>query len=181
MDLDRLIPLKFRPHHGCKWKVKGKYLMYHHYEHIPVAFIENDIVYVFLDTRIHNQIIKQTKWLMELGVEFYFTTPALSDPGYRFIDTLEESVIRHYLFGYSQTEFFYGFRKIGFDLIKNMVDWTTKEDCGHLIKDCYQEVNKKVQRSQHDWYQNKKIYDYKSEIRDDFNSLYRDIQINQIL
>jgi len=178
MDLNRLIPLKFRPTIGCDWVVKGKYLMYKKIEHIPVAFIEDDIVYIFLDNRMPKQIIKLIKWVMEFDCEFYLMPPELSNPGN---DVDEERVISHYLFSYSQKHFFNEFNKIGFDLIKNMVDWCKKENCLHLIKDSYDLVNKKVQRTTYDYWQNKQVYDYNKEIRDDFNTLYRDIQISQIL
>ena len=182
MDLNKLIPLKFRPTIGCDWVVKGKYLMYRKIEHIPVAFIEDDIVYIFLDNRIPRQILKLTKWIINnFDVEFYFTTPRLSDPSGMSRYNYKEAVVKHYLFSYSQPHFFMEFDKIGFDLIKNMVDWCVKEECADLIKECYDVVNKKVQRGYYDYYTNSKKYDYKEEIREDFRTLYRDIQINQIL
>lgn len=179
MDLNKLIPLKFRPTIGCDWVVKGKYLMYKKMEHIPVAFIENDIVYIFLDNRIPRQILKLTKWVLDnFDIEFYFTTPELSNPQYQ-MDYYD--VIKHYLFSYSQEHFFKEFEKIGFDLIKNMVDWCVKENCTDIIKECYDEINTVVQRSHYDYYTNDTIFDYKEEIREEFRTLYRDIQINQIL
>ena len=179
MELNDLIPLRFRPTHDCKWVVKNRFLMYHHYEHIPVAFIEDNIVYVFLDNKIPRQILKLTKWLMEMDVEFYFTTPELSNP--KGIENIDESVISHYLFCYSQETFFHGFRKIDFDLIKNMVDWCIKEKCIDTIKESYDKILKVVERGDYDYWSNKNTYEYKLEIREDFRTLYRDIQINMII
>lgn len=178
MDLNKLIPLKFKPTIGCDWVVKGKYLMYKKLEHIPVAFIEDGVVYIFLDNRIPKQIIKLIKWIMELDYEFYLMPPELSNPSN---DVDEERVISHYLYSYSQKHFFYGFDKIKFDLINNMVDWCKRENCSYLIKSSYDEVNKKVQRTTYDYWKNKQVYDYNKEIREYFNTLYRDIQISQIL
>lgn len=179
MELNRLIPLKFIPDIGCDWVVRGKYLMYKKIEHIPVAFIENDIVYVFLDNRIPRQILKITKWILDNhNIEFYFTTPELSSPKYQmnYYD-----IVKHYLFSYTQEHFFEEFEKIGFDLIKNMVDWCIKNNCTEIIKECYDDINKKVQKGHYDYWSNKTEYNYNQKIREDFSTLYRDIQINQIL
>lgn len=179
MDLNKLIPFKSKPN-NCDWLVKGNYLMYKKLEHIPVAFIENDVVYIFLDNRIPKQILKITKWILNnFDIEFYFTTPELSNPS--GIEDYQETIIKHYLFSYSQPHFFKSFEIIGFDIIKNMVDWCVKERCIDLIKECYDEVNKSIQRSHYDYWSNSKIYEHKEEIREEFKTLYRDIQINQIL
>jgi len=180
MELNKLIPLKFIPEIGCEWVVRGKYLMYRKIEHIPVAFIEDGVVYIFLDNRIPRQILKLTKWILDNHkVEFYFTTPQLSDPS--GVENYHETVITHYLFSYSQSHFFGEFEKLGFDIIKNMVDWCTKEGCSDLIKECYDQINEKVQKKHYDYYSNSNSYEYTEKIREEFRTLYRDIQINQIL
>jgi hypothetical protein len=174
MELDKLIPIN-----NINWIVKGKFVMFRKYEHIPVCFVEDDIIYVFLDTKIPKQIIKITQHLIKLGVNFYFTTPELSNP--KGIIDFENEVVKHYLISYTQKEFFYGFREIEFDLIHNMVKWTEKENCFELVKNIYESVNKTVSRKHFDYYTNKEWFDYDKEIRDDFQSLYRDIQISKIL
>ena len=123
MELNDIIPLKFRPTIGCDWVVKNKFLMYKHYEHIPVAFIEDDIVFIFLDNKIPRQILKLTKWLMKYDYEFYFTSPLLSNPKGVLEEELHPTVIKHYLYSYVQEPFFKGFKKIDFDIIENMVKW----------------------------------------------------------
>lgn len=180
MDLNKLIPIKFIPTIGCDWVVRGKYLMYKKIEHIPVAFFEDDILYIFLDNRIPKQILKITKWVLEnFDIEFYFTTPELSHPS--GVEDYYETVIKHYLYSHAQEHFFKEFDKIGLDLIKNMVDWCIKEKCTDIIKNCYDDVNKEVQKGYYDYYTMSDKYDYKNIIREEFRTLYRDIQINQIL
>jgi hypothetical protein len=181
MELNDIIPLKFIPTIGCEWVVKNKFLMYKHYDHIPVAFIENDIVYVFLDNKISRQILKLTKWLIKGGIEFYFTSPLLSNPKGIFEEDIHSTVIKHYLYSYIQKPFFEGFKKIEFDIIDNMVKWCIKEKCIELIKDCYDQILIKVNRSEYDYWSNKSSFEYKGEIREDYKTLYRDIQINIIL
>lgn len=179
MELNKLIPLKFIPNIDCEWVVKGKYLMYRRYEHIPMAYIEDDIVYIFLENKIPNQVLKLTKWVANLGVEFYFADPEFSNPS--GIENYHRDTIYHYLHSYAQKHFFKGFKDIEFDLIKNMVDWCTKEGCTELIKDVYSKINTRIQKGYFDYYSGKDIYEYKNEIREEFRTLYRDIQINQII
>jgi hypothetical protein len=181
MELNDIIPLKFRPTVGCDWEIRNDFLMYKHYEYIPVAYIEDDIVYVFLDNKIPRQMLKLVKWLIKYDYKFYFTSPALSNPKGIYEEELNPTIIKHYLYCYIQPTFYDGFRKIDFDLIENMVEWCVKEDCCDLIKECYDFILKLVNRSDHDYYSNKKTFEYKDEIREDYKTLYRDIQINMIL
>ncbi len=64
MELNKLIP-----NNNSKWIVKGNFLMFKKLEFIPVCYIEDDIVYVFLDARLTKQTIAITKHLMSFKVE----------------------------------------------------------------------------------------------------------------
>lgn len=174
MDLNRLIP-----DNNTSWIVRGRYLMFKKIEHIPVCYVDNDIVYVFLDGKLLKHIIKITKHLTSLNVEFYFMTPEASNP--KGVLNFHEKVIYHYLISYAKDKFFYGFKKIDFDLIDNLVKWTDKEDCFDLVKEVYNKVLKKVNNQSWDYYSNKKHFDYCQEIREEFQSLYRHIQISKII
>ena len=68
MDLNDLIPDKLRPN----WIIKGKFLMFKKHENIPICFIEDDVVYIFLDVRIPKQVILITKHIVNQNIEFYF-------------------------------------------------------------------------------------------------------------
>jgi hypothetical protein len=153
--------------------------MFRKLENIPVCYIEDGIVYVLLDSRIHKQIIKIIKHLLNLNVNFYLTTPEISNPA-GVID-LHEKVIRLYLTSYAKLEFYNGFKKIEFDMVDNLVKWSEKEKCYDLIKGVYLSVLKKVNHQSWDYYTGKRHFDYCQEIRDEFQSLYRHIQISKIL
>lgn len=167
------------PDNNKSWSIKDKYLMFKKYDNIPVCFIDGDIVYVFLDAKIHKVIIKITKHLMSLGHEFYFTTPLLSIP--KRIENLNKMVIENYFRSYSNKYFFRGFNDIKFDLIYNMVKWTEKEDCFDLVKEIYDKTEKEVNRENYDYYSNRSYHEYDEDIRESFRGLYRDIQISKIL
>lgn len=179
MELNDLIPLKFIPTMGSEWVVKSGYLMFKKYELIPLAFIDGNIVYVILENKIRKQVIKLVKHLIKMDVEFYFTIPQITDPS--GVEDLPNKVIQHYLYSYSQKEFYKLFNDIEFDIIKNMVDWTTKFGYYDLIKDNFDSILKKVNYKSYDYYSNKESYDYDEEIRERYNGLYREIQINQLL
>lgn len=179
MELNDLIPLKFIPTIGCDWVIKSDYLMYKKYELIPLAYMNGDIVYVILENKLRNQVIKLVKHLVKLNVEFYFTTPEITDPS--GVENLPDKIIKHYLYSYAQKEFYNSFNNIEFDIIKNMVDWATKFGYYDLIKENYENILKKVNYKTHDLYYNKTIYDYEEDIRERFKGLYREIQINQLL
>ena len=181
MDLNNLIPDKFRPLHNPTWVVKGQFVMFKKYEYIPVCFVKDEVVYVFLDGRIVKPIINLIKNLINLGIEFYLTTPEMSNPKGIVEEDYYDKVIKHYLYSYAQVEFFDGFRKIDFDLIDNMVKWTEKENCFDKVKANYELIHKKVQRKEYDYYSNNYSYEYKDEIREEFQSLYRHIQISKII
>jgi hypothetical protein len=166
------------PDRSDNWIIKNNMLMYKKYVNLPVCVVQSDIVYIFLDNKIPNQIIKLTKHLISKKIKFFFTTPEYSAPN-TIIDN--NKVINHYLHSYVNKHFFIGFRKIEFDLIKNLLEWCEKEDCHVLIKENYDIISKKVMRKNIDFYTNKIYYEYEEEIRQDFYTLYREIQINYLI
>ena len=174
MDLYSLIP-----DNSGNWIVTDKYLMYRKYSNVPVCYIQDDVVYIFLDGKVRNVIFKLVKHLTKMGVEFYFTTPRLSNP--KKVENVNEEIIKHYLFTYSQKEFFFGFKKIGLNLIDNMVKWTDKEKCFDLVKPLFDNTLKSVMRQTQNLTSGRYEYDFVDEIRDEFQSLYRDIQISKLL
>jgi len=162
-----------------KWVVSKKFLLYHKYNNIPVCYIEDNIVYVFLDNKIKKIILKFIKNLMDKDIEFYCISPALSNPS--GVESPNDEVIKHYFFCYIQKGFYEGFKEIEFDIMHNMVKWSEMNDCFDLVKPNFDKTLKIVNGSYTDWYTNKLVYNYPEEIRQEFLTLFRDIQINKIL
>jgi hypothetical protein len=154
--------------------------MYVKYTKLPIAYIEDDIVYIFLDLKAVKQISKIVKHLVERNIEFYFSSPEFSNPSADISD-YNNKILMHYLFSYADKGAFKEFKRINFDLIKNMVDFCEKNDCHALLKGCYDKVKKTVMVGHHDYYSSSDFYNYPLEIRDEFENLYRDIQINRII
>jgi hypothetical protein len=82
---------------------------------------------------------------------------------------------------YANAKFYKGFHEIGFDIINHLVVYCKKYDVMLLIKDIYDYVNSKVQSKEWDYYANIQYYTYSSEIRDEFNSFYREMKLAEIL
>lgn len=174
MELNDLLPS------GGGWRIKNDFIMFHKLENLPICYIGSDeVVYVFLDNRIPKEVLKFTKNLLKLGVNFFFTTPKASNP--KGVDNLNYEIVKHYLFSYANPKFFYGFSKLDFDLIDNMVKWTEYASCFELVKPAYEKINKKVHSRYHDYYANRYVYEYDEVIRENFNGLYRHIQISKII
>lgn len=174
MDLNNIIP-----DNSPNWILRGDFLFYKKINLIPVCTIIDDIYYIMLDGKCHKAILKLTKKIMKMDVEFYFTTPLMASP--KSIENFNQEVIQNYIHNYTNIHFFHGFRDINFDLIHNMVKWTEKENCFDLVKGIYDKYQKSINNKYYDYYSNRSFYSYNEEIREAFVGLYRDIQISKIL
>lgn len=179
MELSELIP-----ENNQNWLIKKGTIMYKNYIFIPAAFIHDDVVYIYLDNKIPNQVTKLIKHFLKNKIDFLFTTPLLNDKSLvkrKGDDWLKSEIITHHFFSYIQSHFFYKFKKINFDLIYYLVKWIEKNDAHVFLKPSFDKIKKEVNKSFYDYYTSSQIYEYDSLIRDDFNNLYRTIKLNMIL
>ncbi len=176
MDLNSIIPK------SGEWKISKNRAFIWNVAWLPVFdIISDNEINIFLDLRNSRSILKLVKNLQKTDYILYFISPVFADPGQ---DKREynDINIKNYLRNYSKIQFYDGFQKIEYDFIGNLIDYCKKEKCIELIKDIYENVNKEVQQKSWDYYTNKQYYDIKrDDIRETFNSLYRDIQLQQIL
>jgi hypothetical protein len=90
--------------------------------------------------------------------------------------------IENYLKNYAIPVFFDGFDKIGFDIIENLILYSSSTNSFEHIREILNLVNNEVQSKYFDYYSKKDIYNTKREdIRERFNNLWRDIQIQNLL
>jgi hypothetical protein len=73
------------------------------------------------------------------------------------------------------------FNKIDFDYIGNMVEWVKEESKFEILKKIYDDLKKEVDRNWYDWSSKDKIYEYPENIREEYLTIWRDIQISLIL
>lgn len=175
MELNTIIP-----NSDINWIIKGDVLMYKKYSNIPVAYIDDDIVFIFLDLKIVKTISRLVEHLMSKNIEFYFDSPEFSNPA-ADAEEYNTKVITHYLYAYASKGIFNEFKRIDFDLIKNMTAFCDRNNCHGILKSCYDIVKKAVLRSDFDYYAGKTVWSYPEEIREEFENLYRDIQISRII
>lgn len=175
MDLNDLIP-----DNSHSWTINKSYLLYKKCGiNIPMCTIEDNCVYVFIDnSAIHKPFLKLINHLIKLDIEFYFYPPTYSHPG-TVIDY--NNIIYHYFITYANKNFNDGFDKIEFDFIENLSKWCKKENCFNLVRENHLKVQKKIQKSWYNYYSKSDEYDYSEYIRDVFKSLYRHMQVSQII
>ena len=173
MDLNNILPK------NENWSFSKGIVYFRKIQKIPSCIIIDDIPHIILENKIPKQILELTRNFMKSGDEFYFTTPLSTNPSgvYEF----KNEVIKSYFNSYANLKFYNGFKKLNFDLIKNLIDWSEKNDAWYLVKPIYEEVNKKIQKEYYDYWQKMYYYDYEYDIREEFRTLWREIQINKII
>lgn len=177
MNLSELVP-----NNSPNWSFDNKFIYWKKYQRVPLCFVESDnSVILILDNRLPKPLLKLVDFLTKQNIKFYFLPPEMTNPSGVFEDEFEELVIKHYLQSYATKEFFFGFEKINFDLIKNLTDWINYRGCFDKLKPIFDEVQKQVLTKHFDWYSKKDYYDFNELIRNEFQSLYRQIQISQII
>jgi hypothetical protein len=173
MDLNKILPS------DDNWSFSKGIIYFKKIQKIPICILIDDVPHVILENKLTKKVIELTKRLMRNEINFYFTTPLSVNPSGVF--NFKNEVISSYFISYANVKFFNGFRKINFDLIKNLIDWSEKNDAWYLVKSKYEEINKKIQKNYYDYYQQKDCYEYEFEIREEFRTLWREIQINKII
>lgn len=173
MKLEDLIP-----DNDINWVIKNNKIYYKKGEHSLALMLENDIIYVIIDIKIYKKTVKLIKNLMDLNIKFYL----INLNQHKLIENdFNIHMIRSYLYTYINKEYFYGFKKINFDLISNLVEWAKDNNCIDKIKECYDSIKSIVNTNYYDYYSNRYIYDYEEEIRDSYHNIYRDIYLEIIL
>lgn len=174
MDFQSIIP------NDGKWKIKDNIVYVRYLAWIPIINFKQDPVQVYFDTRLHRYLLKI---IPKIKTEFYLVSPILIDPKNKYLD--EEEVHRvnilNMISNYSNPKFFHGFQKIDFELLTHLVKYCKKYDSMLLIKEAYDHVNSEVNVKHNDWYTNRSFYPYSEEIRIEFNGLYRQIKLADLL
>lgn len=164
------------------WKLSNGILYRKKVAWLPIIKIDNNVFYIYFNKRLANEIVRILRHYN--GEEIYMISPIFSDPKVfrnTDIDSYHEKNLDNYLKNYVSSKFYYQFKKIGFDLVSNLVSYCQKNDCFYLLKEIYDVRNKIIQNKSNHYYTGQAYYRYDEEIRNEFNSLYRQIRINQIL
>jgi hypothetical protein len=172
--IDRILP------NNGKWKIENEIVYVRYMAWIPIINMKGDYLEVYFDTKLHRYLLQI---LPKLEDEFYLVSPILTDPKNKHLlqEERHKANILNMISNYSNPIFFNGFKKIDFDLITHLVLYCKKFDSTLLIKEAYDCVNKDIQRKDWDYYANKQVFNYTEEIREEFNGLYRQIKLAELL
>lgn len=177
MHLDTNILL---PNSDQNWLMKHNMIFYHKYVNIPVCKIQDDLIWVSLDLRVRNPVIKMIKHLLKLDVNFFLTNRVDFHKNLPQEDL--ESIIINYLHAITDEDFFDKIFESGFDYVKNLTDFMTEFDCHGLMKDPYEYYKDKYLKEYYDWYTSESYYIMKREdMRDFLRTLEREIKLNLFL
>jgi hypothetical protein len=76
---------------------------------------------------------------------------------------------------------FISYKELDWDPIKNLIEFVRKYGNTQILLEEYNKAKKLVNTQSTDWTTGEYKYNYDEEIRDFYNSLYRDIQLQMIL
>jgi hypothetical protein len=176
MELNDLIP----DNNKC-WVMKNNFLFFYKYNNIPVCYIEDNIVFVFLDMKIKKPILRLLKKLITENKEFYLVTPELSNP--KGVEDIHYENLVTYMLSLIDDDWMNGFISINFNPVDNIINYLIKYNCYDLIKPIWEKINEKVNKKYYDYYSNSNIYAHKcnDRIRNEFYTVFRQIQLGIIL
>jgi hypothetical protein len=158
------------------WIWRGDILYYKNIKLFPLLEIEDDIIFLYIDLRLENQFSKLLKILINSDFEFYLVTNELNNPKIKSRDWVNLSVELYFL-SLIDHKFYQSYKNLNFDLIKNLIGFVSKYGCIELI---WEEYNKALPLIDKKVYHNitgENLYMIPEEIRDNFKSLKRDIQL----
>lgn len=171
MNLDNIIPYR------DNWKIINGIVFKKKLIWMPIMNLRRRYIEIYFDNRLHKDVLYL---ISKMGDnEFYLISPLFSNPKFSSLDNHKIN-IENYLSNYAKSSFFYGFKKINFNIVENLVKYCKKFDCMTLIKESFDYVNNEVQYEDYDWHSNKKFYPFDEEVRTEFNSLYRQIKVQSI-
>lgn len=178
MTVENLIP-----GNGADYEVRDNGMLYFRYLGIwlPVAYFNLDgQAYIFLDMKISRQVVKVIKQAQKIGVRFFMAYPDDADPS--GVTGWKEKTIKHYLTTHINPVWRKAVAKIDFDLIKNMCDWLVENDCLDTAKEVYDGMTKSVFYHYTDYFSgSREVWTYPEDVRAEWPTLWREIQINTIL
>lgn len=171
------------PGNGTDYEVRDNGMLYYRYKGIllPMAYLSLDgQAYIFLDIKISRQVIKVIREAQKKNIKFFMAYPDDADPS--GVTDWKEKTIKHYLTTHINPVWRKTVEKIDFDLVKNMCDWIVENDCLDVVKDVYDGMTKSVFYHYTDYFSGmREVWTYPEDVRTEWSTLWREIQINTIL
>lgn len=149
---------------------------------IPICFFRDDILWVFLDSKIIKHVLILIEHLSKNNINFYFRCPSAFFSHKFSNEEFHKKNIDSYLSHISTEKVFYGVYKIGFDFTGNLTKYLVEFEMFEIFKECFTKFKKHSSGHWIDYLSNTKIFNVKDPlIREYALSLERDIKISLLL
>lgn len=157
-----------------RWSISKNSIYYEKaMQKILVAMLFKDHIRINLDLKIPNEVIKLTNECESKGY-------------YLFYEAIEYKVkgklhsVNRYFFSYIEPNFNRKLKKNKIDIFKYLIRYCDYYNCHELIDESYKLTKKEVESKETDWYTMTERYTYPHHIREEYNTLLRQIKINKI-
>jgi hypothetical protein len=170
---------KFIPDVNPNWVVRHDILYYKKGGLIPILKKIDGNYFVSLDRRATKKVTKLMKKLQDMGIIFYLCDRMTIVEKHIYNQDIER-IIRNYLLGLSDENFFNYIQNSNFDYIQNLTDFLNMYDCHRLFKKVYDSLlHGHFAKVTMDWYTRTKYNIVENvEIRDFYQILERQIKLN---
>jgi len=170
---------KFIPDTNPNWVIRNNTLYYKKGGLIPFLKKIDGNYFISLDRRATKKVTKLMKKLQDMGIIFYLCDRMTIAEKHIYNQDLER-IIRNYLLGLSDQNFFHYIQNSNFDYIKNLTDFLNMYDCHKLFKKVYDSLlHGHFTKVTMDWYTRTEYNIVKNEeIRDFYQILERQIKLN---
>ena len=171
----------FLPNSDKNWIIKNNTIYYKKIIEIPLLTINHGRVWIILDFKLKNILVKLIKNLSQLQVDFLFINNQIWFEKEVYEEDLERTV-KGYISALTNLPFFEDLEKIGFDWSKNLYNFINEFDCWNYFQESWQRAKRILLKEHTDWRTGKKFYTLKSQkLRDYIESLDRRIKLNMLL
>lgn len=165
-----------------EWIFKSN-ILYYDNQIIKTPMLEiykEDTIFLYLDLKNSRRVISLIKILKESPFDFYLVCPNFNDPKVKRSNWVNLS-IKSYFDSFINNTMFLAYKDLDWDPIKNLIKFTKIFGNNQILLECYNRNKELVNKQSHDWTTGEYKYNYDEEVRDFYNSLYRDIQLQMIL
>jgi len=170
---------KFIPELNSNWVVRHNTLYYKKGGLIPLLKKIDGIYFISLDRRAMKKVIKLMNHTQTMGINFYLCDRMTIAEKHIYSEDLER-IVRNYLLGLSDENFFYYIQNSNFDYIENLTNFLNLYDCHRIFKKLYDHLmHNHFMKLSVDWYTRITHHEVKNEeIRDFYQILERQIKLN---
>jgi hypothetical protein len=171
----------FLPNSEENWIIKKDTIYYKKLIEVPLLTVRHGYVWIILDFKLKNQLIKLISKLSKLKVKFFFINNQVWFEKELYEEDLQK-IVNSYISAIVNPSFFEDLEKINFDLSKNLTNMILEFGCWNYFDESFKRAKKVLLKEHTDWVTGKKFYNLKSEkLRNYLEALDRRVKLNTLL